>query len=753
MSCALCDLRLPKNPVREGEHSFCCAGCLTVFAIIGKHENFSAHPLFQEALKAGVVSNPELHIAEEPITTETLKFHLELDGLWCPFCADAIRMILLKTKGVLRTCVDYATDMAVVTIDPCLISKEKVIALIQKLGYGASELLSLEKKSISRSLYVRFAVAAFCSSNIMMFSYPLYAAHFGAPVEGFDPMLGWLSFFLTLPLISYAAWPLWKRVVVSFKSGLFGMETLVFIGVMTGFALSSWNLFRANFTGLYFDSLSMVLSFTLFGKILEKKAKFSAKETYLRLTHFLPKKGCKVQENGEFEVVPLKEIACGDILFVRTGEKIVLDGEVIEGQGLVDEMIMTGEALPVQKKVGAKVVAGSIVRQGSFRLKVTKDAAGSALGQIISLVEHDLAKKNQSSRLVHQITRTFVFAVLVLAALCLLFFGPVRALTVLLISCPCALGIAAPLAESRLFFRFAERGALVRNRNRIAVLGQNPLFVFDKTGTLTEGKFKVLKGLETISQKDVLKTLVTHSNHPISAAISEVLQCVPATLDSVQEIVGRGLEGRFQDKDYYLGSARFLEEKGIQIEARNDLETVVYFAENRALIGKIHLGDQLKTDLPQVEGVILSGDAPQLVASIAQKCGLLWGKGGLDPLQKRGEILALKKEGRPIVMVGDGVNDAPALTAADLGISVISATDLAVEVSDILLTTEHLSGLPDLCKLARKGQRIISQNLFWAFFYNSVAVSLAFFGLINPLLAAFTMLLSSLFVIANSYRL
>lgn len=751
--CALCSLEVPKNPLREGENAFCCSGCLTVYAILGAQENYQSHPLFQEALKAGVISNPAQQQAQQGEQREELKCHLQIEGMWCPACAEAIRLILMKKKGVCRCLVDYATDLAVITIDPFVLSKQDVIQFICRLGYQASELLSEEKREISFSLWVRFVVAAFCAMNIMMFSYPLYAAHFGLAVEGYELTSGWFSFALALPLVSYCAWPIWRRLEVSFKSGLFGMETLVLIGVGTAFACSTFHLIRGRMDALYFDSLSMVISCVLLGKILEKRAKFSAKETLLKLTHSLPKKAYKKVSEKCFAYVPVKEVTCEDILFVRTGEKILFDGQVVDGEALVDEAVMTGEAMPRPKRIGSQLLGGSLIKQGSLMMKVLKEQSQSLLGQILHLIEQDLSKKNPTTQRLNQITRFFIPSVVGLALCALLFFGLLRCLTLLLICCPCALGIAVPLVHSRLYYRFAEKGAFVRSRNQLHLLGKNPFFVFDKTGTLTEGKFQVLQGLESLSLEamSILKGLVSLSNHPISRAISDVLCCTPASLNEAKEIVGRGVQGTFQGQEYLLGSERFIGEKGVH--GASYASTVVYFATAGRILAEIHLGDRLRARLPHVEGAILSGDSPQLVSQLAKQCDFLWGKGGMDPLQKREEILKLKARGRPIIMVGDGINDAPAMTAADLSISVIAASDLTVEVSDILLTTEHLDALPELCQLAKKCQKIISQNLFWAFFYNGVAVILALFGIMNPLVAALAMVISSLSVVLNALRL
>jgi len=753
--CALCRLDLPKNPLLEKGHAFCCNGCLTVFTLIGTQENYQSHPLFQEAIKAGILSNAhaEPQAQQTDVEQEEVKFHLQIDGMWCPACAEAIQLILLKQKGISRCLVDYATDLAMITIQPRLLSKQIVITLIHKLGYRASELFSEEKRNLSFSLWLRFVIAAFCAMNIMMFSYPLYASHFGQLIEGYGMTFGWFSFALALPLVTYCAWPIWRRLTLSFLSGFFAMETLVLMGVSTAFILSTLHLFQGMENGLYFDSLSMVITFVLLGKILERKAKFSAKETLFRLSTCLPKKACKKTLEGDFIYVPIKEVHVGDSLFVRTGEKVLFDGIVIQGEALVDEAVMTGEAMPCSKQPGAPLIGGSLIKQGNVIMQVTKERSHSLIGQILLLIEQDLAKKNRTSQLIHTITRYFIPCVLALALLACLLFEWERSLTLLLISCPCAMGIAAPLVQSRLYFRFAEKGALVRARNQLHLLGQRPFFVFDKTGTLTEGKFEVLKGLEGLSSEHlrILKALASISQHPISLALSKTLTCPTEALDEGVEIVGRGVCGIYQGKEYILGSERFLKEKGF--ETTSHTTTVVYLASEKKVLAEIHLGDRLRTHLPKVEGVILSGDSPKLVSNVAHQCGFLWGKGGMDPLQKREEILKLKAMGRPIIMVGDGINDAPAMTAADLGISVATASDMAVEVSDILLTTEHLDALPILCQLAKKSQKIIYQNLFWAFFYNGVGVGLAFFGIMDPFFAALAMITSSLCVSLNALRL
>ncbi len=747
--CALCSLSCPRNPIEEGENRFCCRGCLTVFQILRTQKfqgDVHTHPLFQQALDSGILSNPELYeeMAAKEVEGEMMTLHLEIGEMWCPSCAEAIRLILMRQAGIKRCVVDYATDCALIEFSPRHFSKEELFAFIRRLGYLPQPLLSSERKP-ARFSWIRFAISAFCALNLMMIALPLYTSY---TTDGYGSATGWLSFALALPLITYGAWPLWRRFLLSLRTRQFGMETLVLMGAGAAFSYSTYQLFFYDPPHLYYDSMGMLLTFVLLGKILEKRAKFSAKESLFRITRTLPKKGMKQLPSGEYMSVPLKDIKKGDTLLVRTGEKVVLDGVVLKGEGLVDASVMTGESMPLRVQPGASLVGGSLLKQGVLHIQVLADMEASILTRIFKIIEQDLGKKRAGGRLVDRLIPYFVPLVLLLACFAYPFSGFLRSLSVLLISCPCAIGIATPLAEARLLYRFAEEGALVRNREALAILAQDPLFVFDKTGTLTEGKFQVLSGLEQLdpTHKAILKGFSNYTTHPVVLAVGEAL-FESVKLDHVQEYVGRGMDGEYAGKRYQIGSSTFFKERGISVPSAQT--TTVYFAEENALLATIQLGDPLREDIPQVDGVILSGDAPELVSAIAKQCGFQWGKGGCDPLQKRAEI---EKMERPVVMVGDGVNDAPALSAADVGISVVSATDLSIEVSDILLTKTRLSVLPELVVLAKKGRRIIKQNLFWAFFYNGVGIGLALLGYLTPLFAVSAMLLSSLCVTLNSWR-
>ncbi len=789
-ACALCQSPLATQsycaPDSEEEH-FCCTGCQVVYQILKTQnalEQFHEHPVFRQALQAGLITNPHLHFSkqeEAQIPEEDFhKLHLTIQEMWCPSCAQVIHLILMQEKGIRHCVVDYSTDLACIDYTPRLISKDKIIRRIREIGYQPQSLQDPRQQAISRSLLLRFIVAAFFALNVMMFAYPIYATYFDGDTEGYAMLFAWLSLAGSLPVLCYSAWPIWRRCWTAWQVGIWGMETLVCLGVAAATGLSLYELWQGS-PYVYFDSMTVIIAFVLLGKMIELRAKFSAKDALVKLSLALPRRGRKRLESGEEQFVAMKDIQSGDCLIVRMGEKIVLDGIVEAGTGACDESLMTGESLPVPKQPGALVLAGSLLQQGYLEVRVTARLEETALHRIIDMVGQDVEHKTRYVRAVDQIVKWFVPLVLCLAVatafVCIVGeitdngktvwqTALIRAVSVLLISCPCAIGIAVPLVESHLLNCLAKVGVIVRNRGCLSFLGKETAVVLDKTGTVTEGQFKVCQGLEKLSfdEQRLLKGLVARSLHPIALAIDAALLCPPLAFQQIEEIVGRGLKGRWQSREYYLGSADFLKQQGISVELKMGqlaIETVVYFANHAGCLTALVLGDQLKTGVQEfvrslpasTRTFLVSGDAENTVAKVAQLCGVHAWKAGYHPLQKRAFIEELKEKEEVVIMMGDGINDAPALTAAHVGVAVISATDISIQVSDLLLTTPRFEVLTQMRQMAVKAQRVMKQNLFWAFFYNVVGLGLAVAGWLTPLFAAFAMVMSSLFVLFNAQRI
>lgn len=568
------------------------------------------------------------------------------------------------------------------------------------------------------------------------------------------------------------------------------MELLVGISVFAAFCFSIQELFSGG-TRVYFDSMSIIIAFVLLGKIIEARAKFSAKESLLRLSRSTPQRGRKrfeeeIQKSNTAvsRFVLVKEINVGDVVITYTGERVVLDGVVVEGMGACDESLMTGEAIPVAKGEGSPVLAGTILVQGSIAYRVTSDAEQTALHKIIEMVEGDIGHKSLYVRSADKIVRWFVPVVITLAFISGLAYWTfpnsedlfpletawLRVLSVLLISCPCAIGIAAPVAESYLLNGLAALGAIVRNRGCLAHLGKESVFVFDKTGTVTEGRFALHCRLDFLNERDksALYSLARHSLHPVAVGIAAGLagDCRLLPVEKVEEMPGYGMQGIVDNCRYSLGSARFMQLQGISVLSGSQrtvdeepLSTHAYLARDGICLGRLSLSDKVRKEMKEllislkpVPAILLSGDAEAVVQSVAKLCGFDEWHALRSPLEKREFIDTKRKEGKVVCMIGDGINDAPALTAANVGISVVSATDMSIQVSDILLTTDKLSTLLKIRQLAKKGEKIIRQNLFWAFFYNVIGIFLAMFGWLSPIFAAFAMSVSSITVLFNAQR-
>ena len=766
-TCALCESPCGKTILRDSEKSFCCHGCQAVFQIlasIGELDGAEKHPIFQEALKSGLISNPELLKQKEtPIDQETKILSLEIENLWCPSCADLIRLYLSQKEGISTCVVDYATDIASIQYSPRKIDKDSIFAAIKKIGYQAKNLTDLRGGNMQKRLLLRLGIVAFFVMNLMMFSFPIYGAYLNSDDLGYARLFSFFSLGAALPVVTYGAWPIYRRFFWGLRFKQFGMETLVTMGVITAFTLSVIHLIQRNIH-VYFDSMAMIIFLVLVGKVIESKAKFKAKDTLFALSRALPRKGRKCFKDGFENFVPLKEIQKGDTLKVCVGERVPLDGVVTKGSGSCDESMMTGEALPVTKKIGDQVLAGTVLKAGPLYYKVLRLEEGSALQRIISMIKGDMNEKSHEIRIIDSLVRYFVPAILFISfstaiiGYTFLSFSLeeslLRAITILLISCPCAIGVAVPLVEAITLNLFAKKGMIIRNRRCLSYLGKEDLCVFDKTGSLTKGEFRLLSGLSNldIRQKRILKSLSQSSHHPLSQSISQAIS-EKAQEMSTQELVGKGVQG----EGYYLGSRAWMKELGVELPKEEQNMTVVYFSKGTTCLTTLVLGDELKKSAKEVvkhfNSVLLSGDGYKAVQTMAKECGISKFFAEYNPLEKQRYIQAQKEKGAIIMMLGDGINDAPALSSAHIGVSVVNASDLSIEISDVLLTKDDLTLLIFLKKVGIIARSILKQNLFWAFIYNIIGVGLAIFGVLNPIIAASAMVLSSLCVLGNSTRL
>lgn len=787
--CSLCGLSLNRHAINHEDKPFCCHGCQAVYQVLeakgASLENFDDNPVFKQALKHGLISNPDLldSMQKKKVQskrTETLKLQLEIEQMWCFSCSKLIEYSLIQEAGVLKVFVDYTTDLAQIEYDPKMISSDEIKAFIAKLGYEPLELSDNEQKKIGLSLWLRFSIGAFCALNVMMASYPVYVNFFRPESNGFPFLFAYLAAAFSVPVVTYSAYPIWKRLLKGLTYGLYGMEMLVGVAVFSAFTLSCYNLFQDN-PHIYFDSMSVIIVLVLLGKMIESKAKFSAREALIKLHKSLAKRGRSLLNDGSEDFKRLNDVKLGDTLVAYYGEKLVLDGVLDSEEIYVDESMMTGESLPKKKKKKDLLLAGSILLSPRAVYKASSLQRDSVLQNIIDCLQHDLENKPKYQRFADKVVLYFIPFVLFCAFASVAFtllqsswladpslkeLAFTKALSILLISCPCALGVAAPLAEAATISALVSLGVIVRNRAALSELPKQDYFIFDKTGTLTYGSLSVRSGLENLStdEKNILRAMAKQSFHPICRAVEQSILDENYSLPRVEEVLGRGMKAQDSEANEYLfGSANFLKTLGVHLkesETDQSIYIVAYFVKNKQLVSTLLFEDRLREsakslfkDLDKFNKLILSGDRESVVANLSKELDGVAYHAECFPLQKKNYIQEIQKEGHKVCFVGDGINDAPSITAANLGVSMLKASDISIQVSDIFITREDLGLISKSIELSKKGSKILKQNMFWAFFYNVIGMFLAIAGYLLPLYAAFAMVASSLIVCFNSLRI
>ena len=731
-----------------------------------------------------------------------------IDGMTCASCALTIEKAVNKLDHVDSAVVNLATEKMTVTFDDTTLSPNVIEECVSESGYEAS--LFKEETSKSQSerhqlaiekMWHRFWMSAVATIPLLYISMGpminLWLPSFLMPDKG--PLnYGMIQLLLTLPVMYFGRIFYQNGFKALFKRHP-NMDSLVAIATTAAFIYSLYGLYEI-LQGdihyahqLYFESVAVILTLITLGKYFEILSKGRTSASIEKLLT-LSAKEARVIKNGEDYMVPLDKVKIGETILVKPGEKIPLDGHVVAGESSIDESMLTGESIPVEKKVGSKVYGASINGQGSLTIFVEKEAGGSLLSQIINLVEAAQTSKAPIANLADKVSGVFVPFVIVIAILSglswYLILGQSFAfslkimIAVLVIACPCALGLATPTAIMVASGKAAENGILFKGGEVLEKAHHIDTIVFDKTGTLTKGKPEVV-AIKTygVDKEDFLGQVASVeklSNHPLSQTIVNKAKEKELPLREVmafKNILGYGLSATINGKTMLVGNANLMTKNDVNLDlakadieiAQEEAQTVVYVSENGVLSGLITLTDQLKTDsqetVKQLQRlgfnlVLLTGDNKASADAIAQKLGITTVVSEVLPDQKANVILELKEKGGQIAMVGDGINDAPALASSDVGISMSSGTDIAIESADIVLMKPELTDLLKAMTISKQTIQIIKENLFWAFFYNVLAIPVAMgvlhlFGgpLLNPMLAGLAMAFSSVSVVLNALRL
>lgn len=731
-----------------------------------------------------------------------------IDGMTCASCALTIEKAVNKLDHVDSAVVNLATEKMTVTFDDTTLSPNVIEECVSESGYEAS--LFKEETSKSQSerhqlaiekMWHRFWMSAVATIPLLYISMGpminLWLPSFLMPDKG--PLnYGMIQLLLTLPVMYFGRIFYQNGFKALFKRHP-NMDSLVAIATTAAFIYSLYGLYEI-LQGdihyahqLYFESVAVILTLITLGKYFEILSKGRTSASIEKLLT-LSAKEARVIKDGEDYMVPLDKVKIGETILVKPGEKIPLDGHVVAGESSIDESMLTGESIPVEKKVGSKVYGASINGQGSLTIFVEKEAGGSLLSQIINLVEAAQTSKAPIANLADKVSGVFVPFVIVIAILSglswYLILGQSFAfslkimIAVLVIACPCALGLATPTAIMAASGKAAENGILFKGGEVLEKAHHIDTIVFDKTGTLTKGKPEVVAIKTYGGDKEEFLGQVASveklSNHPLSQTIVNKAKEKELPLREVmafKNILGYGLSATINGKTMLVGNANLMTKNDVNLDlakadieiAQEEAQTVVYVSENGVLSGLITLTDQLKTDsqetVKQLQRlgfnlVLLTGDNKASADAIAQKLGITTVVSEVLPDQKANVILELKEKGGQIAMVGDGINDAPALASSDVGISMSSGTDIAIESADIVLMKPELTDLLKAMTISKQTIQIIKENLFWAFFYNVLAIPVAMgvlhlFGgpLLNPMLAGLAMAFSSVSVVLNALRL
>ena len=737
---------------------------------------------------------------------------IPIAGMTCAACAKAVERAIGKLDGVSEVSVNFATEKAAVKYDPQKVRMSEIKQAVVKAGYQALETENKDrvdedkkrKEREIRILWTKFIVSA-------VFSIPLLYIAMGGmvywlrwPIPKFlNPMQYPLVYALTEILLVIPVVIAGNRFYrVGFKAILRrspNMDSLIAMGTSAAIGYSLYSTYRiltGDFTyvnDLYFETAGVIITLILLGKSLEAVSKGKTSDAIKKLMGLAPKTATVIQDGKEIEI-PIEEVEVGDIILVKPGEKIPVDGEVVEGLTSVDESMLTGESIPVEKKVGDKIIGASINKNGSIRFRATKVGSDTALAQIIKLVEDAQGSKAPIAQTADIVSGYFVptvFAIATISALIWYFAGqtPVFALTifiaVLVIACPCALGLATPTAIMVGTGKGAEYGVLIKGGEALETTHKIKTIVFDKTGTITEGRPEVtdIVAAESVGKDYLLRIAASAekgSEHPLGEAIVRKAEQDGVELlkvDGFNAIPGHGIEVELDGKQALLGNKKLMLDRGIALEQyesdsdrlASEGKTPMYISIEGQLGGIIAVADVVKENSSKainalhkmgIEVAMITGDNRRTAEAIAKQVGIDRVLAEVLPQDKANEVKKLQTEGKRVAMVGDGINDAPALAQADIGIAIGSGTDVAMESADIVLMRSDLMDVPTAIQLSKSTIRNIKQNLFWAFAYNVAGIPLAAgllyaFGgpKLSPIFAAAAMSLSSVSVLSNALRL
>jgi heavy metal translocating P-type ATPase len=809
--CRLCGLPVGRSGVREkrGEEisHFCCFGCRQVFHLLsslpgGVPHDFKNSNLYRLCAASDLIGRKDedrernrapgneagptaLKVSglEEALAKELV---LKLEGMWCSACSWLIESVLQQTRGVLEVRALFACDLVRIKYLPHQVTIAVIQDRISRLGYRPSPLQEPAEASGERKrVQLRLGISSILTVQVMMISLALYGGFFqdlGNEAIGYFSYPLWI---LATPVLIYGGFPIFKKALVGLRHGKPSMEVLISLGALSAYFYSLVQMGRGSLH-LYFDTAAMLIVLVLLGKYLEARAREKISQGIMELYQLAHQKVRILTERGE-EWRAAETVQPGDAFQVLAGERVPVDGRILFGRATLDESYLTGESRPIKRGLQEDVRAGSLLLDHPLHIQATRVGAESSVGQIITLMQEGLSRKTAIELLADRLTRWMVPSLLSVAAGTALFLAYhghsweeslLRALTILVISCPCALGIATPLAKVASIGVGRTKGILIRNPAALEKIRKLDILIFDKTGTLTEGRYSLRKMvcLEG-SREEALRKIASVealSDHFLAKEIQNQAREFSWGLEEVKNfktLTGLGVYGVVAGREVVAGNRSLMQSQGLNfpltLEPRADAlskggATIVFFGWDEKVQGFLAFGDALKdTARETVSGLqekgyqvrMVSGDSPETTGAIAQELDVGFFVGQALARDKVRIIKELQQQGHHVGMVGDGLNDAAALAQADVGFALGTRAGILSEASDITLVTDDPLKIREVFHLSALSLRIIRQNLLFAFFYNILGIPLAMTGMLNPLLAVLAMFASSLTVVGNTMRI
>ncbi len=787
IACTHCHLEFSKDVmIKDGEHYFCCNGCQGVFHLLSDEgldsfydklgDNKLAPPSDQFE-DASNFDSPAFYERFVSVNKEGFsEVSLIIEGIHCAACVWLNEKALTNMDGVVATNINYTNNKAKIIWDDDTVKLSKIIEMIRAIGYNAypyDASLQEEKADKERKeYYLRIAVAVFATMNMMTIMVAQYAGYFTGITPEIKHILNIGEWVLSTPVLFYSGWPFIRGTYYGIKTKTVNMDTLVATGAFLTYIYSIYiTLTRSG--EAYFDSVTMIITFVLVGKFLEVLSKKSVADTLDVMNKHLPT-DVQVVENEKVVTKNVNDVDVGDILLLSVGERVAIDGELLSGSGTFDESSLTGESEPIFKTVGDQLISGTVSIDADVKYKTTKDFAHSTMSNIVSLLENAMNNKPRIQQLANKLSEYFSSVILGLAFLTFfawLFYSSnfeqsfMIAISVIVIACPCALALATPVATLVGLSIASKRGILFKEAALLETMAKANVLVLDKTGTITRGRPKVIdEKIFTAFDKSLLYSLLLNSKHPISKGIAEyiyddTLECF--ALESLHNIPAQGITAMYNGKMLAGGNALLMQTIGINVTSSSE-GSEFFFAYDGEILAEYELFDTPREDAKEaiknikklgIEIIMLTGDHQRSAKKVANLVGIEKFQYDMTPEGKAKYIENLHKEGKTIVMAGDGINDILALANSDIAIAMGNGSDIAIEVSDVVLLNDTFSSLYDSFKISKRTFLMIKENLALSFVYNAITIPLAMMGYIIPLIAALSMSVSSLLVVGNSMRI